>query len=62
MYSYLLSATLKDQSITIHDHEDNVNSATVTPNDIESNGLRRTRRWEEVGRSVVKYTMEAEDG
>lgn len=62
LLAYILSATFKDCSIIIRSHEDNVKSAAVTVIDLDPKSLGRMRKWEELDRDVVKYTLEAEEG
>ena len=60
--AYLLLATLKDCSIIIRGHEDDVKTATVTVIDLDSKGIGRMKKWENLDRDVVKCTLEAEKG
>lgn len=62
LLAYLLSATFKDCSIIIRDHEDGVKSATVTVIDLDSKDLGRMKKWEKLDRDVVKCTLDAEEG
>ena len=62
LLAYLLSATFKDCSIIVRGHKDDVKSATVTIIDLDSKGLERMGRWEDLDRGVVKSTLEAEEG
>jgi len=61
LLAYLLSATFKDCSIIIRGREDDVKSAAVTIIDLDSKDLGRMGKWEELDRSVVKCTLEAEE-
>ena len=62
LLAYLLSATFKDCSIIIRGHEDDVKTATVTVIDLDSKGIGRMRKWENLDRDVIKCTLEAEEG
>ena len=62
LLTYLLSATLKDCSIIVRRHEDNVKSATATIIDLDPKSLGRMTKWEKLDRDVVRCTLEAEEG
>ena len=62
LLAYLLSASFKDCSIIIRGHEDDVKSATVTVIDLDSKGIGRMKKWENLDRDVIKCTLEAERG